>query len=87
MVIHELKVNKEFFEKILSGDKNYEVRLGDTEYQIGDTIKLLEKDPLTKELTGRSIDKLITIISNTKNVTYWPKEDIEKFGLKIIGFK
>jgi hypothetical protein len=83
----ELKVNKEDFEKILSGDKTFEVRLGDRNFQTDDVLVLLEKDPDTKELTGRKVEKTITFTKNTKDANHWPKEDIEKFGLQIIAFK
>jgi hypothetical protein len=83
----ELKINREFFEQILLGDKNFEIRLGDMEFNKGDTLILLEKDPVTKELTGRSMKKIITMVRNTKDINHWPKEDVEKYGLQIIGFK
>jgi len=87
MKTHELKVDKEFFEKVLSGEKNFEIRLGNKTYKEGDTLILLEKDSVTKELTGRKTEKTVTYSRNTKDVKHWSKEEIEKFGLQIIAFK
>ncbi len=83
----ELKVNKEHFEKILSDNKKFEIRLGDQKFNEGNILVLLEKDPGTKELTGRKIEKIITYVRNTKDIKHWSKEEIEKYGLEIIGFK
>lgn len=83
----ELKVDKEFFEKILSGDKNFEIRLGNKEFNKGDILVIMEKDPNTNELTGRKIEKIVTYVRNTKDIKHWSKEDIEKYGLQIIAFK
>ncbi len=83
----ELKVDKEYFEKILSGDKNFEIRLGDRNFLEGDVLVILEKDPGTKELTGRKTEKIVTYVRNTKDINHWSKEDVEKYGLQIIAFK
>lgn len=87
MNTHKLKVNQEFFEKILSGDKNFEIRLGDTVFNEGDRLVLLEKDLNTNDLTGRKIEKTVTYSRNTKDIKHWTAEQIEKFGLQIIAFK
>ena len=83
----ELKVDKEYFEQILSGSKNFEIRLGDKNIEIGDMLVLLERDPLTKKLTSRKIEKIVTVLRNTKDINHWPRMEIEKYGLQIIGFK
>ena len=85
-MIHEKKINTIYFEKILNNEKNFEVRLGDENYSPGDTI-ILKEITLEREYTGREIKKEITYVTNTTKCNYWPKEDIEKYGLAIIGFK
>lgn len=87
MKTHKLKVNKEFFEKILTGDKNFEIRLGDSQYSAGDELTLLEKNPDDGSLTGRSVKKVISYTRNTKDIKHWAEEDIQKYGLTIIAFK
>jgi len=83
----EKKVWPEYFQKILNGDKNFELRLADFDCNIGDTLSLKEWDPKTKKYSGRTIDKIITYVLKTKDMKFWPKEDIEKYGFQIISFK
>lgn len=83
----EKKIWKEYFEKVVSGDKTFEIRLADFDCSIGDVLVLKEWDPEKKVFTGRVLEKEITPISKTKNVTFWTREDIEKYGLQIIGFR
>ncbi|MFA5070612.1 MAG: DUF3850 domain-containing protein [Patescibacteria group bacterium] len=83
----EKKVWPEFFRKILEGDKSFELRLADFSCQPGDILFLREWDPKTKEYTGRTLEKKVTYVLKTKEVKFWPREEIEKFGLQIISFK
>jgi ribosomal protein S17 len=83
----EKKVWPEFFEKILSGEKNFDVRLADFECKPGDFFVLKEWSPETKEYTGRVIEKEVGYVLKTKEQKFWPKEDIEKHGFQIISFK
>ena len=84
---HTKKVWPEYFQKILDGKKTYELRLADWECNEGDILVLQEWDPETKEYTGREIEKEVTYVGKTKNMTFWPKEDVEKYGYQIIAFK
>jgi len=84
---HEKKVWPEYFQKILDGKKTYELRLADWECKEGDILVLQEWDPKTKKFTGRTIEKEVTYVGKTKNMTFWPKEDVEKYGYQIIAFK
>jgi len=83
----EKKVWPDYFQMIVDGVKTYELRLADFECKPGDTLILREWDPKTKEYTGRVIEKKVTYVGKTKNIAFWPKEDIEKFGFQIISFK
>lgn len=83
----EKKVWPEYFQKILDGVKTYELRLADFDCQSGDTLILKEWDPTTKEYTGREIEKTVTCVGKTKGLTFWSKEEIEKYGYQIIAFK
>lgn len=57
--IHSLKTWPEYFQKVASGEKTFEVRKDDREYQVGDTLILQEYIPewgytdheVTKEIT------------------------------------
>ena len=83
----EKKVWPEFFEKILSNEKNFELRLADFECRPGDLLVLREWDPKTENYTGRIIEKKVTYVLKTKDVKFWPKEEVEKYGFQIISFK
>ena len=84
---HTKKVWPEYFQKILDGKKTYELRLADWECNEGDILVLQEWNPETKEYTGREIEKEVTYVGKTKNMNFWPKEDVEKYGYQIIAFK
>jgi len=81
------KVWPEYFQKILDGKKTYELRLADWECNEGDILVLQEWDPETKEYTGKEIEKEVTYVGKTKNMNFWTKEEIKKYGYQIISFK
>ncbi len=87
---HEKKVWSEWFQWILDGKKQYELRLADWECQKGDELVLKEWDPITKQYTGRELTKKVNRVIRTKdpaNEQWWPKEDIEKYGFQIISWE
>lgn len=89
-VIIEKKIWSEYFEDVASGNKNFELRLADWEINIGDTLVLKEWDHNKKEYTGREIRRAVTYVIKTKDVEklgMWPKDDIDKYGFQIIGFR
>jgi len=83
----EKKAWPEYFEKILSGDKTFELRLADFDVDEGDTLVLREWDPKTKNYTGRKIEKKVSFVFKTKFQKFWSKQDIAKYGFQVIGFK
>lgn len=87
MAIIYKKVWSEYFEKITSGKKKLELRLADFKVNEGDTLVLKEWDKDKKEYTGRKIKVIATYILKTKDITFWPAEEIEKYGFQIIQFE
>lgn len=83
----EKKVRPEYFQKIIDGVKTYELRLADFECKPRDILVLKEWNQKTKQYTGRVIEKTVTYVGKTKGQTFWPKEDVEKYGFQIIAFK
>lgn len=83
----EKKIRPEFFEKILSGEKNFELRLADWECNPGDILILREWDAEKKDYTGRVLEKEVTYVLKTKDVKFFTPEEIEKYGWQIISFK
>lgn len=65
-MIHELKILRKYFERVITGEKTFEHRNNDRDFQCGDTVVLKEFDPSAKGLafvhygqTG-SIDGMFT---------------------------
>ncbi len=83
----EKKAWPEFFDKILNGEKNFELRLADFKCNSGNILILKEWNPETKEYTGRIIKKEISYVLKTKDQKFWSQEEIKKHGFQIISFK
>ena len=89
-MIIKKKAWPELFEKVISGDKTFELRLADWQYRVGDTLVLQEFDPKTKQFTGREIKKQITFVLKTKDIEasgMWSKKEIDRYGFQIISLK
>jgi len=55
MKTHDLKILPMYFERVQSGQKKFEVRQNDRDFQTGDTVELAEWDPDQKVFTGRNV--------------------------------
>ncbi len=85
--IHK-KIQPQYFEAILSGKKNYELRLNDFEIKEGDVMVLEEYDAETKNYTGRKIEKQVTWVGKFKmDQLFWSEEQIKEKGMQIISLK
>ena len=85
-MIIEKKVWPEYFQMILENKKRYELRLADFEIECGDVLLLKEWDQEKGRYTGREIKKKVNFVLKTKDLKFWSKEDINKFGFQIISF-
>ncbi len=83
----EKKIWPQSFEKILSGEKTFELRLADWKCNVGDVLILKEWNPTTNSYTGRSVEKTVTYVMKTKNQPYFSKEEVEKHGFQVIAFR
>lgn len=52
MKTHELKTWPEYYNAVVDGEKTFEVRKDDRDYQVGDKLMLLEWDPVKETYTG-----------------------------------
>lgn len=63
-ITHDLKIQPQFFEAILSGAKTFEVRRNDRGYRVGDYLRLREWEPDTETYTGRSVLMYVPYLTN-----------------------
>ena len=60
---HELKTWPEYFGAVLSGEKTFEIRNNDRDFQVGDVLALREWCPDIGKYTGRALDVCVTYIT------------------------
>lgn len=60
---HFLKINTKYFEDILSGKKNFEIRNNDRDFKVDDTI-ILQEITDDRKYTSREINGIITYITD-----------------------
>lgn len=85
MAIVEKKMWPASYEKVIAGEKTYDLRLADWEVKPGDTIVFREWDPTIKDYTGRTMERKVGYVGKTKDWEVWPKADIEKYGFQVIS--
>lgn len=61
-MVHELKTWPEYFEEVVKGNKTFEIRLNDRNFQVGDILELKEYDPIKKSHTGRHVRVKVTYL-------------------------
>lgn len=89
MKTHELKLNIEFCDAVLSGEKNFEVRKNDRGFQTGDLIRFIPTDGKPcSDLDGAVREYIKHDISeHTYKITYilngWGIKD----GYVVLGIK
>jgi len=63
MATHKLKTWPTPFQATQLGNKTYEIRKNDRNFNVGDTLILEEYDPTTQEYTGRVMTVRVTYIT------------------------
>jgi hypothetical protein len=79
IILHNLKIDQEFFIPVIERTKTFEIRKNDRNFQIGDKIALNEWDKQENKFTGRKAFGEITYITD-----YEQKENYVVFSFKII---
>lgn len=77
MEVQKLKIMPEFFKAVLNGDKLFEIRRNDRDYQQGQNVELAEWDG--KDYTGRSVLEVITYVTD-----YYQQPGYVVFGMRPI---
>lgn len=76
------------FEAIKSGKRKFDFRLGDDDFNVGDTLIIEEWDPEKKEYTGRTLKKKITHVAKyNTNKLFWSPEEVKKNGIQILSLE
>jgi len=71
MKSHKIKTEIEYYQKVVSGEKTWELRFNDRNYETGDQLILEEYDKDKKQYTGFSTSRIVTYML----------KDAERFGL------
>jgi hypothetical protein len=79
---HELKTHPEPFGALIRKEKPYEVRRADRPFQVNDTLRLREFDPIAEKYTGRSALAVITYI--TPPGRYGLPPDLTVLGISFV---
>ncbi len=61
---HELKTWPEYFLAIWAHRKNFEIRLNDRDFKVGDVLTLREYDPTLDKFTGRVVQRGVIYITD-----------------------
>lgn len=77
-------ISPQWYELIKSGKKQFELRVADFDIKEGDTLILVEHDPITKKPTGRTIEKKAGYVLKFPLDKFGQKDLIEKHGLYVI---
>lgn len=64
MKIHDLKTHPAPFRAVASGEKTFELRLNDRDFQVGDILRLREFDPYDGAYTGQAVERRVSFILN-----------------------
>lgn len=80
IIDHELKIHPKYFCEVLKGNKTFEVRKNDRNFQAGDTILLREFDGIT--YSGQTLVIRIKYLLNDE--FYGLKKDFVIFSFDII---
>ena len=59
---HFLKTLPEYFRAVKSGVKTFEVRKNDRNYRVGDTLILIEHDPLAERMRDGTIERTVVYL-------------------------
>ena len=62
--VHDLKILPLYFNAVIAGNKTFEIRKNDRNFQLKDTLLLREWDPCEEKYTGRRLLKTICYITD-----------------------
>lgn len=60
--LHDLKIWPDLFVPAAMGEKTFEIRRADRDFQVNDHLRLREWDPERQAYTGREIERRVTYV-------------------------
>lgn len=81
------KVWPYYFQLMIDGKKNTDLRLADFEIEVGDTIIFQEYDPNSKGYTGREYPRIVVNVNHVNLDKFHTLDEIKEFGHFIIEHK
>ena len=85
MKLHELKIKEEYFNAILRGEKTFELRKNDRDYEVGDLIHFIKTDGLEYFNHSKDTYRIIYILKNVPE--YGLKKDYCILAIKKLEVK
>lgn len=95
---HQLKTWPAYFERVMIGDKTFEVRRNDRDFQRGDVVRLMEFDPAAKPAmygaehwmgqgyTGREVTRTISYVLHGGQFGIEPGYAVLGLGKEIVQY-
>ena len=67
MKLHILKIKEEYWNAILRGDRTFELRKNDRDYQVGDLIHFVKTDGYDYLFCSHCVFRIVYILKNAEN--------------------
>ena len=84
MKIISKKSYPDLFEKVLAGEKTFDMRVADFDIQPGDILEQIEVN-YDGTPTGRTVRHVVGEVLRTKEVDFWKQEDIDQYGSQVMS--
>ena len=84
MKIIAKKSYSDLFEKVLTGEKTFDMRIADFDIQPGDILEQIEVK-YDGTPTGRTVRHVVGEVLRTKEIDFWKQEDINQYGYQVMS--
>lgn len=84
MKIISKKSYPDLFEKVLAGEKTFDMRVADLDIQPGDILEQIEIN-YGGTPTGRKVRHIVGEALRTKEIDFWKQEDIDQYGYQVMS--
>ena len=74
----------DLFEKVLAGEKTFDMRVADFDVQPGDILEQIEVN-YSGTPTGRKVRHIVGEVLRTKEIDFWKQEDIDQYGYQVMS--